>query len=542
MRFRDAYAVGADAATALLPATHIGADTRAAATRAAARRLDPGVLSALRAQNPNPSGRAAEALDALATGEAAAVVTGQQVGLFGGPLYAVHKAAAAVHFADRLQRESGIRVVPVFWLQTEDHDFAEVCAHLSVSRAGAVRGDRVNCPQPARTAMGDRRLERCVAEALDGVDAQLAELPFGDDVFTMLSESWTPGATWPDAFAGMIRRLFRDTGLLVFSPRCAEIAALAAPVHRWATERHADIVNALTDRSDALRDAGFREQVPIRRDCALSFVHPDGPAGERFRLRKTRGGWCAAGHPAAFTDAELRDLLDEEPELFSTSAMLRPILQDMLLPTAAYVGGPGEVDYWAQVAALYPLARDLVAGGAPPMVVPRPSWRWQPDFVRSALERLDIAPEDVDSASDRGVDGLLALFPDNAPGPTGEDAASRAEQAIAQALSAVTEELAHLDDEPQRAAEKTLRTVRRNLEKYSRRVNKARRRFDARRVADARQALGWLAPNGNPQERSLGFASMAACVGVDRFIAACLDIADPLAPPPPTVPLPPAAR
>ncbi len=528
MRFRDAYLAGNPRASALLTPTFLDAEARTSAVHAATRGVHPAVVAEIRERNANapdhPARRAAlPALD----GDVAFVVTGQQVGLFGGPLYALHKAAAAVSLARRLSRESGRTVLPLFWLQSEDHDVDEVSSTTVVDRHGGVhRLHHVSNGAP-RASLAARILDADVADAVEAARDALDGLPFADDVGDLLAACWRAGRRHVDAFGATMLALFAHTELLVFDPRRRSIAALAAPVHRRAIEAHTDIADILAMRSGALAAAGFGDQVPLRPDCALTCLHPDGVDGPRFRLRACDADtWECAGYGACGTTGALLDRIEQDPLCVSTTALLRPLVQDTLLPVAAYVGGPAEVAYFAQNAPLYDRFELRM-----PMIVPRPTWRWVPPEVRTILDRHEV-PAD---ALDRGVDAALERIAGD-PG-VGDEARDRLLAAIEHELDAIVAGLDDVEGEIARARRRTRNTMARYAGRFGERIDRARARADRARLSELAMAAGWLAPGGASAERSLCFAPFAALVGADALVTRAIDVADPLCPPPAEVDL-----
>ncbi len=396
--FSSSYFAGEATARPFLPFDFRDAADRDTRTRAAAgRRASEALIEVLRAQQAAlaPSPARAAALDALAAGGTAVVATGQQVGLFLGPLYGFYKAASAVAVARALEADSGVRCVPLFWLQTEDHDFAEIASvAIATSDGGTLRlALDADAGSPARASVAGRRLGAEVSSLVDRLAQALGPSAAAAETMDVLRRHYQPERPIAAAFAGAMAELFADEGLLFFDPRDVRVAALAAPIHRRAIAAADDVVRRLQERSAALAAAGFDEQIPCRPDCALSFFHPDGPQGDRFRLARRSyvpgvpGAWGLSGRDDIIPPAVLDAALAREPLRFSTSALLRPILQDSLLPTAAYVGGPAEVSYFAQLAPIYD-AFELTA----PLVVPRARFRCVDASTRRRLAALGINP------------------------------------------------------------------------------------------------------------------------------------------------------
>ena len=355
--------------------------------RRAARPLAAAVADALAAQNARLASSAARAahLAALRHG-AAAVVTGQQVGLFLGPLFTIYKAASAVCVARALAAESGQPVAPVFWLQTEDHDLPEV-AVCHVPRAGAPPL-ALRLPEPPseqRVSVAHRRLPAEVGACLEQLGDAIGARPRAADHLARLARHYRPDASWSLAFAGVLAELFCEEGLVLVDPRDPALATAAAPVHERALDAAGPLAAALAARSEALAAAGFTAPVYVRAGAPLSFFHPRGATGPRYRLAPAAGAYAEVHGDGVHTLGALRAALADDPLCFSTSALLRPILQDFLLPTAAYVAGPGEVAYFAQLAPLYE------AYGLPvPVVVPRARFRLLDDGARHTLDQLGL--------------------------------------------------------------------------------------------------------------------------------------------------------
>jgi len=308
----------------------------------------PELVRLLAAQNPSPA--AAPALSALGEG-AGTVVTGQQVALFGGPLFTPFKAATAIARA-RQATAAGHPHTAVFWLATEDHDFAEV-NHVTLPSGRELRTlVYESAPQTARPVGGiafDDSIARLVEQARD--------LLAPDDSIASLFEAYQPGRTLAEAFRVFYSRAFAAQGLLVVDASGRDFHRIGAPVLRAAIERADEFHAALLGRNQALEAAGYHAQVTVAPQSSLLFLIDD-KTGARLALKRTapssaepQGLWQAGQQ--AFSSADLIGILDAEPERISPSALLRPVFQDFLLSSSAILGGPAEIAYFAQSAVLY---------------------------------------------------------------------------------------------------------------------------------------------------------------------------------------------
>ena len=487
--------------------------TRARVVARTVRALAPDAHRALVAQNAGlaPSPARDAHLAALAAG-AAAVVTGQQVGLFLGPLYTLYKAASAIVVARTLAAETGAPVVPVFWLQTEDHDLAEI-ATCGVPVAGGC--EMVGVPIDAASRIS---IEHCVLPVeVDGCVDQLAEVlgegPLARTHVERLRRHYRAGVSWAAAFAGLLAELFAPEGLVMIDPRDPALAALTAPIHARAIEAAAPIAEALGARCRELEATGARVPVHVRPGAPLSFFHPGGASGPRVRLEPAGDGFAEVGSGRVHARAALLAALREDPRQFSTSALLRPIVQDELLPTVAYVGGPSEVAYFAQLAPVYRAFERI-----PPFAVPRARFRVTDPRTRKLLARLGWTVGDAEQPE------AALLARSRPPGPDAAEIAARLLAPFAAAHAQLAVELAAAGPVVARALAKTRGSVERSVGKLAARTERVQLYADAERVAAVRRLRGMLAPDGAPQERVLGLPGLAARVGdrvlIDRVLAA----------------------
>jgi bacillithiol biosynthesis cysteine-adding enzyme BshC len=306
------------------------------------------MVDLLATQNPSPN--AAPALDALRAG-AGAVVTGQQVALFGGPLFTPFKAATAIARA-RQATASGSPHAAVFWLATEDHDFDEINHVVFPARRELRKLSYDHAPSAARP-VGGIEFDDSIMPLIDSA----WELLGASDAIDALAAAYRPGNTFAQAFREFYAQAFAGQGLLLLDAGGREVHALGAPVLRAGIEQADELHAALLTRNAQLQAAGYAVQVAVTAESSLVFLVDD-RTGARMALRRAPtsaaepNGLWTAGRQTLSTD-ELLGILEAEPERISPSALLRPVFQDFLLSTSLIVGGPAEIAYFAQSAVLF---------------------------------------------------------------------------------------------------------------------------------------------------------------------------------------------
>lgn len=329
-------------------------------------KLDPavrhGVVDILQEQNRNfgADEQTEKNLSRLRSG-AVVIVTGQQVGLFSGPAFAFYKALSAIRCAEDLTRK-GIEAVPIFWLATEDHDLAEI-NHSDWNARGLVHYEMPAAAESEGRRVGEIVLGEAV-QSLVGLAIQKLEGGYAEHVDRALRESYRPEETYGSAFGKLITRLLGGRGIILIDPLDPRLHRLALPVFLRAAEESDTLRDALLARSNELDRGGFHAQVKVTRETTLLFYNLD---GRRQPVHKRNGDFVVGKQ--TFSRQELLRRIEEAPGDFTPNALLRPLVQDTLLPTAAYIGGPAEVAYMAQSQVAY--KRIL---GRMPVILPRASF------------------------------------------------------------------------------------------------------------------------------------------------------------------------
>jgi bacillithiol synthase len=303
-------------------------------------------------------------IEKLAAG-AVTVITGQQATLFAGPMYTILKAATAVKLAKALDA-AGVPAVPVFWVAAEDHDHQEIESASVLDRDSALAHVRVDLPNPESSPVGWLSLSNAVSEAISKILASLPASEFQSDVRDLLESSYPPGISPVAGFSRILEKIFEGSGLIIANPLQAELRELARPTLIEAVRKNSAIRSAVLSRSRALSEAGYHEQVKVDGNFTGLFAYR---GKSRQPLRP--------------------DELNEDLQL-SANVLVRPAMQDTLFPTAAYVGGPAEVAYFAQAGAVYE-----VLGRRVPPVFPRISATILETRITRALKKYDIEFLDV---------------------------------------------------------------------------------------------------------------------------------------------------
>jgi bacillithiol synthase len=316
-------------------------------------------------------------LDRLAEG-AVAVVSGQQVGLFGGPAYAFYKALSAIQAARELTQK-GIPAVPIFWMATEDHDVDEV-RHVTWFHEGELQSFVL--PKPAEDAVpvGRIRLGKEIDELVNRAQPLLGQT-FGD----MLHETYVPEATYSSAFASLFARIFQDHGLILLDPLDEGFHRIAAPLLKEALSQRDELNQLLLQRGKEIERAGYEVQVKVTSQSTLLFSLE---GGKRQVISASTSEFSSGG--ITMPRADWLRVLQDSPENFSPNALLRPVMQDYLLPTVAYFGGPAEIAYYAQTSVLY---NKLL--GRMPVLLPRADFTLVDPKAERILKKYKLEVEDV---------------------------------------------------------------------------------------------------------------------------------------------------
>jgi len=416
-----------------------------------------------------------------------AVLTGQQVGLFSGPAYTVYKALTAARLSEDLNAR-GIPAVPIFWLATEDHDFPEV-DHVWIFDAGhypvSLNTEAPKGWQGRQRPAGEFPVEHPPIEELRKA---LAGFAHGEEVIAAVADAYSPGLTMGAAFRKLLAKLLGNIGMLVLDPLDPQLRNVGVPFMAQALAAAPDLKSALLDRNKELQAAGYHAQVNVEENSSLFFLLEN---GERVTLKRK--------------DSEFAAMQDRAAAI-SPNALLRPVWQDYLLPTVAYVGGPGELAYFAQSRVLY---NRLL--GRMPVVTARASFTLLDARAAKLLGRYGLTMRDA-LGSEESLKERIAqcLIPESISKLFEETASETARQ-----LDRLGGGLEHFDPTLAASLTKSRGKILYQIEKTRKKTERETMRRDARASEESRYLSALLYPHRHLQERFYSILPFMAEHGLD---------------------------
>lgn len=472
---------------------------------------DRAQLSALLARQLEERQAPAEArasAASLAEPATVAVVTGQQAGLFGGPLYTALKAITTIQLARRAHAEYGVAAVPVFWVEGEDHDWDEVHSATVLDRELVPRTVTVDAPEGAGLRpVSSLVLGAGIDEALDALEAALAPTSFTADLVTSLRRCYRPGTTVATAFTCWLDELLGRHGLVVFDAADPAAKPLVADLFERELEHPSETAALVREAAARMAGLGHAPQVEPADDAVALFYLDEGGR----RSIRWRGGSYLVGqtsHPATALAAEAV----EHPERFSPNVLLRPLVQDRLFPTVCFVTGPNELAYQAELGTVY-----QAFGVERPLLYPRATATLIDSAAARFLDRARLPLEVLQPQDEAALNGWLAhQLP-----PTVDRALEETQQAVANRIERLRDAVIPVDPTLSGAVDTTLARMQDTLRTLQSKIVRATKRKDETLRRQFQRTRSLTFPEGHPQERALCIVSFLNSYGpalIDRLI------------------------
>jgi bacillithiol synthase len=459
----------------------------------------------LREQNESfgNSNAVRKAIADLARPDSVAVLTGQQVGLFTGPILTIYKALTALRLSAEL-RCMGFNAVPIFWMASDDHDLAEVTRLILLAPHDELHEMDARAPLfgtrvPPSFPVGTIKLPATISELISDYFAGLPGA-WSDELKAQTAEAYQPGVTFADAFGRLMARIFHDRGLILFDPRAPAAKKYAAPLIQKALTAAHTLRAQLAERSQALQNAHLEPQVAVLPRSTLVFLEEE---AQRRLLVTEQKDFLLRETGRHFSLDELRDLAETDPERFSPNVLLRPVVQDHLFPTIAYVGGPAEVSYFAQIEPLYRHFERRM-----PVVWPRNSLTVLESEIWESMTGRGLRLEDCFQGKAAAIRKILQTQP--APF---EALLSRMGQDVRQEIGKLKPSLASADASLGTAGDTVQRKLLHRLSSLETKFVNSEMRRNPALDREVTQWLNLCCPHGNLQERELGIHCLLARFG-----------------------------
>ena len=471
----------------------------------------------LRRQN-TAFGAGAETLaniERLRAADCVAVLTGQQAGLFTGPLYTIYKALTAIRSAACLT-QAGINAVPVFWTATEDHDFEEISAAFAVATDGSLVEAKIGLSESEdEKPVGDIPLDASIETVLNDWMSVLPASESKKEIEELLRDAYTTGSTIGEAFCKLIAKLFARFGLIVFDPLDKEAKNLCSPIYRAAVERGDEIVRQLLARSERLEAAGYHSQVLIEKEYVPLFWH-DGEGKRRSLKQIDDGVYRVNGTSQKITTEQLLNAAGGEPQRLSPGVMLRPVVQDFLFPTICYFGGGAEIAYFAQTSEVYHILERPVT----PILHRQGFTIVEPKHSRT-MEKYNLTLNDLFA----GLEKLLPRIVDRVIDAKTPAVFADAEEKINTELNRLDGQLSSIDTTLAESLAKRRRKIIYHIGALRNKFRRTSVEKDETVKRRMKSLFTTLLPNGALQERTLNFVQFADRYG-ENFLDWVYDFID----------------
>lgn len=455
-------------------------------------------------KNFDPSKKTSENILSLKSDKTLAVVTGQQLGIIGGPLYTFYKIITAIKLSRHLsERYDDYNFVPVFWLEGDDHDFDEIRSVNLISENNSLTKISYNDTIPDeedRGSVGQLKINDSINSFFQEIDEELRNTEFKEDLISKLKNFYSIGKTFKESFKELIFWLFDEEGLIIFDPQDAKVKNLLKPVFKKEINNFRQHSEKLVSVSAKLEEL-YHTQVKVR-PVNLFYSNNDGryliePVENEFRLKRKR---------IKFTKEELINKIDAEPENFSPNVLLRPICQDFILPTAFYVGGPSEVAYFAQINPLYNFF-DITH----PIIYPRSSVTILEKNINSIIDKYNLEINDVFEDPEKLKEKVLKSISDIVL----DDIFNRSQNQIEIAFDQLKEKLFEFDKTISDASKKYKQKIFHYLDELKGKALESQKKKYEITLRQLDKVSNSIFPNSNLQERELNFIYFAHKYGMD---------------------------
>ncbi len=443
-------------------------------------------------------------ISALASEKTFAIVTGQQVSLFGGPLYTIYKIITTIKLSQLLKEKySDFNFVPIFWMDVDDHDFDEV-ASINIfdkkNRPNKISYNDGLEDETNRGSVGKIKFNFNLADTYTDLENALNDSEFKAEILHLLKGCYNEEKTFKDSFKELFIKLFDEYGLIIFDPQESSVKNILLPIFEKEINNFEKHTTTNVLRSAELEEV-YHAQVKVK-PVNLFYTDETG----RHLVEPVEGEFRFRGRRKRLNKEELLNLLYYDPSSFSPNVLLRPICQDYLFPTAAYVGGPSEISYFAQVMPNYKFF-DVV----PPIIFPRSSATIVESHLLSIFEKYNLSLADFFFDENMLIEKVVKKVSEF----NFDELFAKSELEIETTLNKLKESLLSVDNSLTQPIEKSIMRIKQTLNTLKTKSKGAEERKHETLIAQLQKVRNVVYPNENLQEREINFFYFANKYGLD---------------------------
>lgn len=433
-------------------------------------------------------------INKLVEEQACAVVTGQQVGLFSGPLYTIYKALTAIKLTAYLNQTCKGCFVPIFWLASDDHDIAEINHITLLNKNNEIEDVRYqshlsNNKIPASKIFLTPEILNCIQHLEDLIH----DSEFKEEIISHLSEAYQPGRSFTEAFAVWMMRLFKPYGLIFIDASHPSLKELGKKVFHYEIAEDSPSSQQAIETSNKLKQAKYNSQIQLHKGILNVFFAEQ----ERQTIQLKDGVFCIKDTQQSYKKDEFLAMLGKKPHIFSPNVLLRPIYQDSLLPTVAYIGGPAEIAYFAQMKGVYE-SFDLPM----PIIYPRKTITLIEKKIDKVLKNYDLQIQYIWQNVDRIINEIAKKqIPDSI-----EKALSVATVHLELDFEFIKQEILAFEPALENSTDATLRKLNQQFKFLEEKILQASKKRKGIVIQHIHKALNNLYPNHRLQERVFNIA------------------------------------
>lgn len=419
------------------------------------------------------------------------LITGQQLGLFASPIYTIYKIISTIKLAEELNsKNSEYKFVPVFWLETEDHDFREINHIGLLDKSFIARQIVYGGNDRGKVSLRHYHLEESIQTFIGEIEESLLETEFSGDLFAKLKEYYQPERDWTTAIKLFLADIFSSSGLLFFQPGAEEIKEISIEFFTQLLEEGDKSTETFNAQSNKLNSMGYHNQVKYI--AGQSFIHFERDNFQREHLYKEGSDYYFKNSDERLNQTEVVNIIKNNPSAVSSTVVSRPVLQSWLLPVAAYIAGPGEIAYWAQLTGIFELFNLEI-----PVVYPRISATIIEPKIARYLGKYSLDTETLSNKQTLFIEDYFKHQNESSK----DNPFISFNQLLESEATKIEEYLKSLDPTLIDAGVKSLERIKQTLNNLENRVGKAIEQKNGQLTNHLRQIHSSLYPNEIPQER-----------------------------------------